>query len=106
MAAKKAIAAVPKTLPIRKKRKPAARVKKPKEGTRSFLQRREDVFRAAGFSKKNIASFRQEEGARLLAAGEKRMGKAAAATGLFKGSGKFLSHPRNRKAAAETATPP
>ncbi len=51
MPTRKAIAAIPKKLPIKKKKKA-----KPKLITSTGLQRREDVMKAAGFSARRIQS--------------------------------------------------
>lgn len=72
---KKARAAVPKTLPIKKKKKPAARVKKPKRITSEGLQRQEDVMKAAGFSKRHIQSEMEKA---IFARAEKSKRKEAA----------------------------
>ena len=72
MPTKKAIAAIPKTLPIRKKKKPKP---KPKQITSTGLQRKEDVLKAAGFSTRHIQSEMEKA---IFARAEKSKRKEAA----------------------------
>lgn len=72
MPTKKAIAAVPKTLPIRKKKKPKP---KPKQITSTGLQRKKDVMQAAGFSAKRIQAELEKD---IFARAEKRKRREAA----------------------------
>lgn len=54
MPARKAVAAVPKTLPIKKKKKPTPAKKPVKQITSEGFQRMIDVMKAAGFSQRRI----------------------------------------------------
>lgn len=70
MPTRKAIAAIPKKLPIKKKKKA-----KPKVITSEGLQRREDVMKAAGFSQRRI---QQELEKAIFERAEKRKRREAA----------------------------
>lgn len=70
MPTRKAIAAIPKKLPIKKKKKA-----KPKAITSTGLQRKEDVLKAAGFSARHIQSEMERE---IFARAEKEKRREAA----------------------------
>lgn len=70
MPTKKAIAAIPKKLPIKKKKKA-----KPKLITSEGLQRQEDVMKAAGFSARHI---QEEMEKAIFQRAEKRKRREAA----------------------------
>lgn len=70
MPTKKAIAAIPKKLPIKKKKKA-----KSKLITSKGLQRKEDVMKAAGFSARHIQSEMEKE---IFARAETKKRKEAA----------------------------